>query len=76
MEIFFFNAFSLFVLRWDKVHIFSSIFHFQLLSLGRPFVVGVLENLGNRFAVAILRCFSLTKSFDFSDFVISHTSLF
>jgi hypothetical protein len=23
-----------------------------------------------------LRCFSLTKSFDFSDFVISHTSLF
>lgn len=41
MEIFFFNAFSLFVLRWDKVHIFSSIFHFQVLSLGRLFVVGV-----------------------------------
>jgi hypothetical protein len=74
-EIFSFDVFSLFALRWDKVHIFSNIFTFATLSFG--LFVSVLWKSRQPFLrLRICRdVFLLFCLLDISDFMISHTSL-
>lgn len=77
MEIFIFDVFSLFALRWDKVHIFSNIFTFATPSFG--LFVSVLWKsrqpfLRLRICRDVFLLFCLLDISDFCDF--SHISVF